>query len=86
MPKQLDFNPITGELDLTTIEGSIPEYTSDPSTPTPQTAWVLRSGSASGGGSPIGLLLTLTTPGTASYTYELKYRTLESTTVAVPLT
>lgn len=83
MANKLTLNPITGDFDEVSY---IPELTSDPASPSPEDAWVLRSGSASGGGSPIGLLLSLTTAGTASYTYELKYRTLENTTVAVTLT
>lgn len=63
----------------------IPEYTSDPVSPSAQDAWVRRSGSAGGqvtlfiGGFPY------TDPG-SGYTYEFRYRTTEGTTIGVPLT
>lgn len=64
---------------------TIPELTSDPSSPSAEEVWVLRSGSLSGGGSPIGLLLALTYSGTGSYTYQLSYYTNEGTTIRTTL-
>lgn len=61
----------------------IPQYSSDPATPKPEEAWVLRS-IGGGGGSPVGLLLALTSAGSGS-TYAFKYRTKEGTTVSVAL-
>lgn len=84
MKKKIVFNPLSGEFDLI---GHIPELTSDPSSPAPEDAWVLRSGSGGvGSGESYGLLLALTQPGTGgSYTYALKYRTQEGTTISVAL-
>ena len=62
---------------------NIPELTSDPVSPTPQSAWVLNQGTA--GGSPIGLLLSLTYAGQIG-PYSFSYRTLENTTIRVILT
>lgn len=61
----------------------IPQYTSDPATPKPEEAWVLRT-IGGGGGTPVGLLLALTTAGSGS-SYKFKYRTVEGTTVSVDL-
>lgn len=61
----------------------IPQYSSDPSSPKPEEAWVLRS-TGGGGGSPVGLLLAITTPGSGN-SYAFKYRTKEGTTVSVAL-
>jgi hypothetical protein len=60
----------------------IPQLLADPVSPEPESAWVLQSISAPGG-SPLGLLLALTTP--ATYAYQLSYRTLQNTTVRVVL-
>lgn len=68
---------------------SIPEYTTDPASPSARDAWVLRSSSGGGGGGVISNFIMgfpLTTAGAVTYTYEFKYRTDESTTVAVALT
>lgn len=54
---------------------SIPEYGVDPVAPVPGDAWVLRVGGVTG--SPIGLLLALTS--TSKYCFS--YRTLSNTTV-----
>lgn len=78
------FNPFTGNFDDTGPIGVIPEYTQDPSSPQPEDAWV-RYTAATGGGSPVGLLLGLTKPAAGQDTYELRYRTLEGTTVAIPI-
>jgi hypothetical protein len=87
MPKKLDFNPITGQLDLTTVEGSIPERTSDPVSPIPQTAWVLYTNSATGGGALKMLIggFPLLASGAIINSYVLKYRTKEGTTVSAAL-
>lgn len=63
--------------------GLLPQYNSDPLSPSSQTAWV-RKNTLIATGSPIGLLLALTSVG--SFSYDLRYRTLEGTTVGVPLT
>lgn len=60
----------------------IPELSSDPVSPTAQTAWVLATPDGIGG-TPRGLLLALTYSGIE--TYQLSYRTLENTTVRVTL-
>ncbi len=59
--------------------GFIPEYNSDPVSPSPEEVWVLHTPA----GSPIGLLLALTY-GVGQY--ELSYKTLEGPIVRVPLT
>jgi hypothetical protein len=72
------------------INRLIPELTSDPASPVAESAWVLRSGSggAIADGTPIGLLLALTYTDNAgeAYSYLLKYRTKENTTLSVALT
>ena len=59
--------------------GSIPQVSTDPVSPAAEDAWVLKSG----GASPIGLLLALTTGVPTSYRFS--YRTNEGTTVRVTL-
>jgi len=90
------YNPFTGTLDLVnnkiTSGGgiTIPEYSTDPVSPNAEDAWVLRSGSGGAivDGTPIGLLLCLTYQDNAgvAYSYLLKYRTKENTTLSVALT
>lgn len=64
----------------------IPQYNdTDPASPTAQDAWVLRSGSASTGGSPIGLLLALTEAGGGGYSYQFSYYTQEGTIIRAAL-
>lgn len=64
--------------------GSTPqEVTTDPVSPTAGDIWVLHSASVTGG-SPIGLLLSLTQTQVASQ-YLLSYRTTENTTVRTVL-
>lgn len=65
----------------------IPQLSTDPASPKSQDAWVLATISGgSGGGTPVGLLLALTTPSTGgSSSYAFKYRTKEGTTVSVAL-
>ena len=78
------FNPFSGKLQLA---NRIPQLTSDPTSPLAEDAWILATISGgSGGGKPIGLLLSLTTPNTGgSSTYKFSYRTKESTTVRATL-
>ena len=64
--------------------GAIPELLTDPVSPTAQSAWV-RATMLTAPGQPLGLLLSLTRA-IGTYSYELRYRTLEGTTVGVPLT
>lgn len=66
----------------------IPQLSSDPATPKSEEAWVLRSGSASGGGKInafMGLGFPYISAGSASYTYLFKYRTKEGSTISVAL-
>lgn len=86
------FNPFTGNLDEVGSSSSgsvsIPEYTSDPVSPSARDAWVLRTGSMSGGGElmyMIGGMPVLSSGTGGGYTYQFKYRTDEGTTVAVAL-
>lgn len=74
MPYKL--NPFTGKFDY---YGSIPQYTSDPSSPTQEDVWVNYS---AGDGTPYGLLLTLTKQ-TGSASYTLKFRTEEDNTQSI---
>lgn len=79
------YDPILGEL---RIKDVIPEKTSDPVSPRPEDAWVLRSGTSTGGGKInafMGLGFPYVSAGTASYTYRLKYRTKEGSTISVVL-
>ena len=67
---------------------TIPEYSSDPSSPVAQQAWVLRSGMPGNpGGVPMGLLLALTYPNIPGipYTYQFSYYTNEGTTIRTTL-
>lgn len=84
------FNPLSGELDLVNQDGRIPEYATDPVSPAGQTAWVLRATTGGGGGGKIkafmGLGFPYLTVGSATYSYELRYRTIENTTIGVALT
>lgn len=79
------FNVFTGKFDL--VNGgettTIPELTSDPTSPGAEEAWVLRSGGS--GGTPIGLLLALTMDVGTPATYQFSYRTTEGTTVRTTL-
>lgn len=62
--------------------GSIPEVVSDPVSPATNESWVLRTDFF--GGSPIGLLLSLTTAAMPS-TYKLSYKTISGAVVRVSL-
>lgn len=63
----------------------IPEYTSDPVNPCPETAWVLKTVPAVTG-SPMGLLLAITYPADVITIYEFSYQTLEGPIVRTTLT
>lgn len=84
----LKFNPTTGQLDLVGSSSSgavsIPEYTSDPASPSAGDAWV-RHTVPTGAGSPIGLLLALTQAGSGTESYDLSYRTSAGTTIRVTM-
>ena len=67
------------------IIGLIPQLDSDPASPDQQTAWVLSEPVYSDG-TPIGLLLAITQSAITGYTYALKYRTEQDTTITVGLT
>ena len=61
----------------------IPQYSTDPVSPKPNSSWILKTfvGGA-GSGTPIGLLLALTSAGSGgSTTYQLSYRDTEGTTI-----
>ena len=59
---------------------TIPQLNADPVSPAAQSAWVLTTTTTFG--TPIGLLLALTSE-VNNYSYSLRYRTLEGTTVSV---
>ena len=61
-------------------KGKIPQYSTDPTSPAAESAWVLATG-VGGTGTPVGLLLAITVEVFASYTYALKYRTAQGTTL-----
>lgn len=64
---------------------SLPEY-ADADKPSPSAGDVWVKHTTSGGGSPIGLLLALTTAGGGTEKYELSYRTSAGTTKRVEIT
>lgn len=63
---------------------TISQLTTDPVSPTAESSWVLRTQTAMVG-SPMGLLLAITNAAN-TYTYQLRYRTLEGITVGTNLT
>lgn len=65
----------------------IRQVDADPTNPKSQDAWVLKTGSGgTGGGTPVGLLLALTTPDVGGTTsYQFSYRTIEGTTIRTTL-
>ena len=74
MAQKFTFNPFTEELDAVT---TIPELTSDPLSPKAEDAWVLNSTAGAGGnvGQSIGLLLSLTYPGSGGIAlYQFSYK------------
>src|SRR6185369_4261894 len=69
----------------------IPQYSSDPVSPSAQDAWVLEQGSGGSGGgiyqAVVGMGAPLLSPNTgASFSYRFSYRTQEGTTKRVTLT
>lgn len=88
MALKILFNPLSGEFDYTgSVSGSsvnIPEYTSDPVSPSPGDAWVLHTLPYTGG-RPVGLLLALTDAPVAEK-WEHSYRTLTGGIKRVELT
>ena len=88
------FNPFTSTFDIDNDSGGtstpqIPQYDTDPVSPSPEDVWVRRSGSSTGGGELkyiFGLGMPITSSGTGSFVYELSYRTAEGTTKRVELT
>lgn len=87
MIKQLTFNPITAKLDEVS---SIPELSSDPSTPSAGDAWVLRQGSGGSGGGKLRMFMGLGFPYVSagsggSFTYKFSYQTTEGTTKRVTI-
>lgn len=70
----------------TSTFAGIPQYEdSDPASPSAEDAWVKHT-NAVGGGSPIGLLLSLTTAGAGAEKYEFSYYTTNGSTIRVELT
>lgn len=76
--------------------GKIKQYDTDPVSPKPEQAWVLKSGSGGSGahattkGMPMGLLVALTYPKTTtqgglSVSYQFSYRTKEAITRRVTI-
>jgi hypothetical protein len=69
--------------------GEIPQFSTDPASPTTECAWVLKSGGGTGGGKIQAFLglgfpyLSINTGGVS--TYALKYRTKEGTTISTAL-
>jgi len=75
------FDPILNKLRL---KDTIPEVESDPSHPSLQDAWVLKTGGTHVG-NPIGLLLMLTYTEPTNGTYQLSYKTLGGAIVRATL-
>lgn len=62
------------------------QVNTDPVAPTVEESWVLRSGTVTGGGDPLGLLLCITNAGSISgLSYQFSFRTLEGTTKRVTI-
>jgi len=76
-------NPFTGAFDKDS-KGQIPEYTTDPTSPSKGDTWVLKVTSEMEAGEGMGLLLALTYTGSVS-NFTLKYRTTNNTTAYVQL-
>ena len=74
-------------VEIGNIRSKILQYDSDPTSPSAEKAWVRRTVTSDGVvGEPRGLLLALTYTGqAATSTYELSYRTKESTTIRTVL-
>lgn len=65
---------------------NIPEYNTDPVSPADGDAWVLRSGSGSGGLAHSIVTLGLTLAGSGAFTYQFSYKTISSGIKRVTLT
>ena len=63
--------------------GTLPEYYTDPVSPAAGDTWILAT-IATAGGSPMGMLLSITYAAN-TYTYQLSYRTTEGTTIRTTL-
>jgi len=81
MIQQPGFNSLSGEIEFLS---SIPQLDNDPASPAVGDAWVWRD-TGGGAGSPYGLLLSLTKPGTVGTNYRFSYRTIEGTTIRVTM-
>jgi hypothetical protein len=79
---QITFNPFTDNLDFVG-SGTIPQFSSDPSNPSANSMWVLKTPQYQLQTSifPLGILLA-----TQVNVYKLSYRTSEGTTKRVLLT
>lgn len=67
---------------------AIPQLDADPASPSAESAWVLKSTSAGGGGKLmgiVGLMTPVATVGAPTTTYRFSYRTLDGTTKRVTL-
>lgn len=76
------YNPLEDDFDLI---GKVPQYSSDPSSPAAEDAWVLLTSTGGAGGGTykgtLGLGFPYLSPSTGgASTYALKYRTKEGTT------
>ena len=86
---QYKLNVFTGKFDLV---NNIPELDADPSSPSPEDAWVLRTGGAVSGGGVIqgwiglGSTPILTVGSGDGAAYQFSYRTQAGTTVRTALT
>lgn len=86
MITKVAFNPLPAPFELIS---TIPQLSTDPSSPNAEDAWVLKQGQAAiPDGTPIGLLLALTYTGNqaSAVSYQFSYRTQEGTTVRTTLT
>lgn len=70
---------------LNKIKTPIPQYTTDPSSPEQEEAWVLRSGGSGAIGAPLHMGVTQLSAGGAGFTYQFSYRTKENTTKRVTI-
>lgn len=77
-------------VDISGGASAIPEYTTDPVSPSPEDAWVLKTTSGGSGTSGKvfaygGLGFPLIQAGGGTTTYQFSYRTLEATTIRVTM-
>lgn len=87
------FNPFTGKLDDvgtgSSSSSGIPQYDTDPASPSAHDTWVLRGTTGAGGGKLqylFGLGMPINTTGVATNTYSLSYYTEQGTIVRTNLT